>query len=140
MESKNKISNELKEGHWYKNSKTDEPIMIKEDMGCEVMVIKFIKNPTPTKDKYTGIYNDLLLPEEIIVDKEDIVPLKVTVENLFKFGFILPSEWIFYCDLNSSSGKTSVKLGPNFYLIYKTDSGIHEIQERYNLKLTLRRL
>lgn len=129
--TKEEIRNELKEGHWYKNSKTDEPIMIEADLADKAMVRKFVSNLTNSKT-FSSV--------SFICDKKDIVPLEVTGENLFKFGFILPSEWIFYCDLNSSSGKTSVKLGPNFYLIYKTDSGIHDIQERYNLKLTLRRL
>lgn len=133
MKSKNEIRNKLKEGHFYKNSKTDEPIMIEADLEDKAMVSKFVSNLTKVGSK-------TLSSVSFICDKKDIVPLEVTEENLFKFGFILPSEWIFYCDLNSSSGKTSVKLGPNFYLIYKTDSGIHEIQERYNIKLTLRRL
>lgn len=139
MESNNEINKGLKEGYWYKNSKTDELIMIKEDMGCEVKVIKFIKNPTPTKDEDERIYTDLFLSEENIVNKEDIVPLEVTEENLFRFGFLLAPKWIYYGDLNYS-GKTRVKYGSKFYLIYKTDKGIHEIQERYNLKLTPRRL
>ena len=45
----------------------------------------------PTKDEDAGIYNNcLLLPEEIIIDEKDIVPLEVTEENLLNFGFLLP--------------------------------------------------
>ena len=129
----------LKEGHWYKNSQTNEPIMIKEDNGYKVKVIRFIA-VKPNKDEDAGIYNNcLLLPEEIIIDKKDIESLEVTEENLLNFGFLLPPKWIYNGDLKLS-GRTSVKHGSKFYLIYKTDKGIHEIQERYNLKLTLRAL
>lgn len=139
MESNNENTKKLKEGHWYKNSQTNEPIMIKKHNGYKVKVIRFIV-VKPTKDEDVGIYNNcLLLPEEIIIDEKDIVPLEVTEENLLNFGFLLPPKWIYSGDLKLS-GRTSVKHGSKFYLIYKTDKGIHEIQERYNLKLTLRRL
>ena len=70
-------------------------------------------------------------------DKKDIVPLEVTEENLLNFGFKLPPKWIYNSDLRIS-GRTSAKHGSKFYIINKTDKGIHDIQERYNLKLTLR--
>lgn len=137
MKENNENEQKLKEGHWYKNLQTNEPIMIKEDNGYKVKAIRFIV-VKPTKDEDAGIYNNcLLLPEEIIIDKKDIVPLEVTEENLLNFGFLLPPKWIYYSDLKLS-GRTSVKHGSKFYLINKTDKGIHEIQERYNLKLTLR--
>lgn len=137
MESNNEINKELKEGHWYKNSQTNEPIMIKKDNGYKVKAIRFIVGE-PIKDEDVGYINNFL-PEEIIIDKKDIVPLEVTEENLLNFGFLLPPEWIYRGDMKFS-GKTSAKHGSKFYLIYKTDKGIHEIQERYNLKLTLRNL
>lgn len=137
MKGNNEINKELKEGHWYKNLQTNEPIMIKEDNGYKVKAIRFIA-VKPTKDEDAGIYNNcLLLPEEIIIDKKDIVPLEVTEENLLNFGFKLPPKWIYNSDLRIS-GRTSAKHGSKFYIINKTDKGIHEIQERYNLKLTLR--
>lgn len=137
MESNNENTKKLKEGHWYKNAQTNEPIMIKEDNGYKVMAIRFIA-VKPTEEEDAGIYNNcLLLPEEIIIDKKDIAYLEVTEENLLNFGFLLPPKWIYSSDLKLL-GRTSVKHGPKFYLINKTDKGIHEIQERYNLKLTLR--
>lgn len=139
MVENNENAQKLKDGHWYKNSQTNEPIMIKEDNGYKVKAIRFIA-VKPTKDEDVGIYNNcLLLPGEIIIDKKDIVPLEVTEENLLNFGFLLPPKWIYDSDLKLS-GRISVKHGSKFYLIYKTDKGIHEIQERYNLKLTLRNL
>lgn len=138
MKENNENAQKLKEGHWYKNSQTNEPIMIKEDNGYKVKVIRFIA-VKPTEDEDAGMYNNcLLLPEEIIIDKKDIVPLEVTEENLFRFGFILPPKWIFDADLKISVG-TSAKYAAHFYLIYKNDR-IHDIQERYNLKLYLHRL
>lgn len=139
MKENNENTKKLKEGHWYKNSQTNEPIMIKEDNCYKVKAIRFIV-VKPTKDEDAGIYNNcLLLPEEIIIDEKDIVPLEVTEENLFRFGFVLPPKWIFNSDLKIS-GRTSVKYGAKFYLINKNDKGIHEIQERYNLKIYLHRL
>lgn len=47
--TKEEIRNELKEGHWYKNSKTDEPIMIEADLADKAMVRKFVSNLTNSK-------------------------------------------------------------------------------------------
>lgn len=132
MELIKEINRKLKEGHWYKNSKTDEPIMIEADLEDKALVSKFVSNLA--KGDYITF-----TPVSFICNKEDIVPLEVTRENLIRFGFILPRYYSFINQIKIL-GKVSIKLGPKSYIIKETDKGIHEIQERYNLQLTLRRL
>lgn len=129
MESNNENTKKLKEGHWYKNSQTNEPIIIDSDLGDTALVQKFIR------DKYAPWF----YPISFIANKVDIVPLEVTRENLIRFGFILPYYHSFNSDMKQR-GKVRVKLNLKSYEVNETDKGIHEIQERYNLKLYLRRL
>ena len=44
MESNNENTKKLKEGHWYKNSQTNEPIIIDSDLGDKALVQKFIRD------------------------------------------------------------------------------------------------
>ena len=132
MEFIKEINRKLKKGHWYKNSKTDEPIMIEADLEDKALVKKLIPD---INAPFVGLF----IPVSFICNKEDIVPLEVTRESLIRFGFILPRYYSFINQIKTL-GKVSVKLGPKSYIIKETDKGIHEIQERYNLILTPRRL
>ena len=75
MESNNENTKKLKEGHWYKNSQTNEPIIIDSDLGDKALVQKFMR------DKYAPWF----YPISFIANKADIVPLEVTRENLIRF-------------------------------------------------------
>lgn len=106
------------------NNLTKEEI---KELGDKALVQKFIR------DRYSAWF----CPISFIANKVDIVPLEVTRENLIRFGFILPYYHSFNSDMKQ---RGKVKLGPKSYEVNETDKGIHDIQERYNLKLYLRRL
>lgn len=116
----------LKRGYWYKNSKTDEPIIILEDRGEKVKALAL------TSAKNFPLDIPYLATTNVTVDKENIKPLEITYDNLKQLGFIMPTKHLFNSELKRS-GAVTVKYDSKLYRIKKEFKGIHEIQERYNL-------